>query len=113
MKVMGGYRYSLLFGGWVSGIKTTVEQSGQGHRRNTNPTARTAEVPSYEPESVVLSEAPIPDIVPTNPCARLNRPAPAVRSATISAVRSNDLSFQQFDRSGDAGFDSLQEIVLH
>jgi hypothetical protein len=27
--------------------------------------------------------------------------------------RSNDLGFQQLDRSGDAGFDSLQEIVLN
>jgi hypothetical protein len=27
--------------------------------------------------------------------------------------RSNDLGFQQLDRSSDAGFDSLQEIVLH
>jgi len=41
MKVMGGYRYSLLFGGWVSGIKTTVEHSGQGHRRNTQKSYRT------------------------------------------------------------------------
>jgi hypothetical protein len=27
--------------------------------------------------------------------------------------RSNDLGFQQLDRSGDADFDSLQEIVLN
>ena len=37
-------------------------------------------------ESVVLSEAPTPDTVPTKPCARLKRPVPIVRSAMISAV---------------------------
>jgi hypothetical protein len=48
-----------------------------------NPTVR-PKLPATKPESVVLSEAPTPEIVPTNPCARLNLPVPAVRSATIT-----------------------------
>ena len=50
-----------------------------------NPAAR-PKLPATRPVSVVLSEAPIPDIVPTKPSARLNRPVPLVRSETISAV---------------------------
>jgi hypothetical protein len=39
------------------------------------------------PDSVVLIEAPMPDAVPTMPCAKLKRPVPPVRSAMIRAVR--------------------------
>jgi hypothetical protein len=39
------------------------------------------------PDTDVLSVAPTPEAAPTRPWARLNRPVPAVRSATISAVR--------------------------
>jgi len=40
-----------------------------------------------KPDSVVLIEAPMPDAVPTMPCAKLKRPVPPVRSAMIRAVR--------------------------
>ena len=39
------------------------------------------------PDSVVLIEAPMPDAVPTMPCAKLKRPVLPVRSAMIRAVR--------------------------
>ena len=43
-------------------------------------------LPATWPESVVLRAAPKPDIVPTTPCPKLNRPEPLVTSATVSAV---------------------------
>src|SRR6185437_11641816 len=80
-------RCSFLFDGLVSGIsnhsRTTAVRAAAAMPRNP---ATLPRLTATRPESVVLSEAPTPDIVPTNPCARLNRPVPVVRSATTSAV---------------------------
>ena len=70
-----GHRSSFLIDGLVSGIsnqrRSTAASATAAMPRN--PAAR-PRLPATRPESVVLSEAPTPDIVPTNPCARLNRP---------------------------------------
>jgi hypothetical protein len=43
--------------------------------------------PTIKPDTVVLSEAPRPEAVPTKPWARLNRPVRPVRSAMINGCR--------------------------
>ena len=73
--------------GLVSGIRNKTTRVA---RRATaaipaNPATRPRSC-ATTPESVVLSEAPIPDAVPTMPWARLNRPVPLVISATTRAV---------------------------
>ena len=41
--------------------------------------------PAMMPNNAVLSDAPIPEKVPTKPCAKLNLPVPFVRSAINAA----------------------------
>ena len=79
---MTGYRDAFLFDGLVSGISDHISSAPVSATAAMlrNPAA----VPSFAAtrlESVVLSEAPTPDIVPTKPCPRLNLPVPIVRYA--------------------------------
>ena len=69
---MTGYRDALLFDGLVSGISDHISSTA------ATATAEMPRNPAAGPnlaatrlESVVLSEAPTPDIVPTKPCPRL------------------------------------------
>jgi hypothetical protein len=59
---------------------------------------------------------PHPRIFEASPDARsqsLDADADSEATDPHQRERSNDLGFQQLDRSGDADFDSLQEIVLN
>lgn len=61
--------------------------SNRGRHYDEKKPGRAAKLPATKPVSVVLSAAPIPAMVPTTPWAKLNRPVPCVRPATINAVR--------------------------
>ena len=86
----GGARYCSLdgFDGFVSGTKDQAMATAAKAIATTskNPAER-PKLPATKPVSVVLSAAPIPAMVPTKPWAKLNRPVPCVRSATINAVK--------------------------
>src|SRR5262249_48220670 len=73
--------------GLVSGIKnqriTTASRATDAMLKNTTVRPKLA---ATTPKSVVPSEAPIPDPVPTTPWAKLKRPVPPVTSAMTSAV---------------------------
>ena len=64
-------------GGFVSGMKSQRIATARTATAVTpkNP-AEWPHLPTTRPDSDVLSDAPIPEKVPINPCARLNRPVP-------------------------------------
>src|SRR5215467_14685358 len=76
-----------LVDGRVSGMKnqriTTASRATNAILRNA---AVRPKLAATTPKSVVPSEAPIPDPVPTMPWAKLKRPVPPVTSAMTSAV---------------------------
>src|SRR5262252_8360605 len=76
-----------LVDGLVSGMKnqriTTASRATNAILRNA---AVRPKLAATTPKSVVPSEAPIPDPVPTMPWAKLKRPVPPVTSAMTSAV---------------------------
>jgi hypothetical protein len=57
------------------------------HRGRTQQPGQLPEPFDNDPDIDVLTEPPIPERAPTRPCAKLNRPVPAVRSAMTNAVR--------------------------
>ncbi len=68
------HRGSFSFDELVSGISD--HSSSTAARALPCPEILRPRLPATRLESVVLSEAPTPDIVPTKPYARLNRPSP-------------------------------------
>jgi hypothetical protein len=75
-------------GGFVSGIRNQIMSvpSDAVAAMDKN-AALEPSLSATSPDNVVLMEAPMPDAVPTMPCAKLKRPVPPVRSAMTSAVR--------------------------
>src|SRR6516164_1939370 len=78
---------AVLGDGFVSGIQNQMIKAAT---RATDAMLRNTivcpKLTAMRPNSAVLSEAPIPDAVPTRPWARLKRPVPFVASAMTSAV---------------------------
>jgi hypothetical protein len=74
--------------GFVSGINAkTISTAVTPTAVALNNPANCPNLSTMIPDIDVLTEAPIPERAPTRPCAKLNRPVPAVRSAMTDAVR--------------------------
>jgi len=80
-------RLYCLAAGLVSGIKNQrIKAASRATDAMLRNTVARPKLAATRPNSEVLSEAPIPDAVPTMPWAKLKRPLPLVRSAMTSAV---------------------------